>query len=394
MKENISQQICKKRGMKKIVLILVCMLSALLSVFYSCNTQNTDIPDEVADTGRLYKVCVGDKWGYINDKGQMIIEPQFVYCNDYLDDLCFAITKDKRGLINRQGEFIVELSEDIMAVVKFNNQQTSIPFYSSTKGLFGIMSKEGITIKPAVYKTMYYDDDGTHQGYCVADTNGNWGYLTIDGKTLLPCCYNAVDGFNEGLMGVATQSGCGYVDTLGDWVIDSIYDDARAFGDGLARVKKDDQWFFINRRGNRVDIGIEYDEILTGFSCGRAFVKKDDQKKLISRDGKLICVVDADSVSGFRHRYSYAIFKSKGYYGLLDTIGNYCLPPQYDEIDWLPNGYIALKANNNWGFADSAGNIIVEPKHSIITTLGTDSAFVIYTRDTSSRMSVHNTITY
>ena len=204
------------------------------------------------------------------------------------------------------------------------------------------------------------------------------GYVDNHGDFIVPCKYDAVNGFYDGLMVVATSSKCGYVDTLGFWVIDTIYDDARGFGDGLARVKNDGKWCFIDHNGNEVQ-NIKYDDVLTGFANNRAFVKCENSVLLIDKTGKEIKTIEVDSVCGFHE--GYATFLHNGKYGKIDTTGIIVIPAKYDGLSDFNDGFARFEVNHKLGLIDTSGRVIIEACHNYdVGKIASET--LLYARDT------------
>ncbi len=326
----------------------------IISIISACSTSNNQKGTEWHE---LYRINVGGKYGFINENGDIIIEPQFdlaIWCFKSTE-VCFAKIGDRKGLINANGEFVAELDKDISFVWLYQN---GVACFVGNNNKYGIIDETGSVVLPLVYSYITRDDT---MGFIVQDTLGNMGYVNNQGEFILPCVYDDVGGFNEGLMVVATSNKCGYVDTLGDWVIDSIYDDARAFSEGLARVKKGNQWMFIDKKGNVVE-SLMYEEILTGFGNNRAFVKQNGTICMINRQGSVIKQIDVDSVYAFQE--GYATFKKNGKFGKLDTTGNVYVKAKYDELSDYKNGVAAYKKNDLWGLIDTGGNVVVEATHN------------------------------
>ena len=68
----------------------------------------------------LVRVMIGDKWGYIDREGKIVIEPQFDLAFFFDNGLALVRENDeKKGYINTEGEFVVV-------------PQVDPPFYIST----------------------------------------------------------------------------------------------------------------------------------------------------------------------------------------------------------------------------------------------------------------------
>ena len=354
----------KKRTIMASVLIVVCIMMT------ACISKNEK---RNVDSCELYRIYVGGKCGYMNQNGVIVIDPQFDMAHHFSEDsICFVGMGDRIGLINTNGKFIVELDKKIGWVYRIKK---GTALCESIDGKWGIIDKNGVLVLPMIYNSISRDGD---YGYIVEDTIGNMGYVDNHGDFIVPCKYDAVNGFYDGLMVVATSSKCGYVDTLGFWVIDTIYDDARGFGDGLARVKNDGKWCFIDHNGNEVQ-NIKYDDVLTGFANNRAFVKCENSVLLIDKTGKEIKTIEVDSVCGFHE--GYATFLHNGKYGKIDTTGIIVIPAKYDGLSDFNDGFARFEVNHKLGLIDTSGRVIIEACHNYdVGKIASET--LLYARDT------------
>ena len=330
-------------------MIAICVIAVT-----SCSYNNGD---KSSESHELYRIYVGDKYGFMNEKGEIVIEPQFDKAYYFFGDgVCYVENGEQNGLINEVGEFVAELDKNITWVYMFSHS-LAICMIGNEKE--GIINTKGEIIVPAIYKSIKQDGE---KGFIVEDTNGNMGYINLNGDFVVPCKYDAVNGFNEGLMVVATSNKCGYVDSLGNWIIDTLYDDARGFGDGLARVEVDGKWMFIDHKGNAVS-RLDYDEYLTGFANNRAFVKSEENIWLINKEGKKIKKIDADSVFGFSE--GFATYVKDGKYGKIDTTGGKTILTRYEKFFAFNDGVATFVQNRKHGIIDTTGTVIIDAVHNM-----------------------------
>ena len=334
-----------------ILFVAICILMA------SCSSKSDINRNDEPESQVLYRIQAGGKYGFINEQGKIVIEPQFDWANWFIfnDGVCHAVLGERNGLINSIGEFVVELNSSIKSVSPFLNNDVSI--FDDVNWKEGLISKSGDIVLPSIYKNIKRDGN---KGFIVEDTLGKFGYVKCDGEFIVPCQYDDVKGFEEGLMVVAKNSKFGYVDTTGVLVIDMVYSEAYNFGDGLARVMDGEKWQFIDYDGN-VATKFNYDEILSGFECNRAFVRYCNEIDLIDKEGTIISTIDADSVYGFHE--GYASVQKNGKYGKLDSNGTIIIQPKYEKLFRTNNGLSIFEKNNNQGVIDTAGNIIVDATH-------------------------------
>lgn len=341
--------------MKTKLFIFSLLLASICMLMASCSPKD-DVNTRDLKRQELYRINVGGKFGFIDEKGNIIIEPQYDIANFYFSDsLCFARTGEHIGFINPNGEFVTELNAEISWVYSFKN---GLARCMSTNGKMGLIDKNGDFILPTIYKDVEWNEG---MGLIIEDTLGKKGYVNCKGEFIISCKYDEIYGFSEKLAVVAINNKWGYMDTLGNWAIDTIFNDARSFGNGLARVKKDERWMFIDRLGNIVE-ELNYDKILSGFSENRAFVMEGDDILLIDRDGKRIKEVEADSV--FHYREGYATFKLNGMFGKIDTLGNIIIPAKYNKLYDFREGITTFELNGKNGVIDTAGVVLLEAVHN------------------------------
>jgi hypothetical protein len=103
--------------------------------------------------------------------------------------------------------------------------------------------------------------------------HGRWGYMDVQGKTVIAPQYRFGYDFKEGLALVGWEQKRGVIDAQGkvlfrippDWDATSRY-----FSDGLAFFSKGEKWGFFNP-GGRVVVPPKFDDV-RGFSNGLACV--------------------------------------------------------------------------------------------------------------------------
>ena len=97
--------------------IAVCVIALLVSCSSNCALNDSETPK-----ASYYKITVNDKAGFIDANGKIIIEPQFDYAYDrFTEDVCYARVGDRQGLIDQDGNFIVELADSVEYVYNFIN---------------------------------------------------------------------------------------------------------------------------------------------------------------------------------------------------------------------------------------------------------------------------------
>lgn len=213
----------------------------------------------------------------------------------YGDYAIYTVKQEKQGIINRQGEIVLEADEFEIATpmegTKFAFQNTDgsrkeLLFDAATgekkyserpeverkpmpetypvgpnriafqeNGLIGIKDENGNIIVAAQYKmlsNLTQNIDLVH----VKDQNNRSGIITTDGKPFIPCEYGYI--FHKratGTYAVKTPEGkYGLLDAQGEVIIPAIYD-YLSVTDNLDEiaVKLGEKCFFINRKNEPID---------------------------------------------------------------------------------------------------------------------------------------------
>lgn len=278
--------------------IFKLLIIGLVAVQYSCSPKMS-AKKKVYD---LYLFTENGKWGYIDEKGTVMIPPIYEgCCFDYIYGVCSqnfssnhycAVKKGgKFGVIDAKGNEIIAFqyddisfhSDDTLFEAKSNDKWGVIdahnnlifPFVFNDKYDFNLYSDCGYgKIKDVVYKLDYKTKEmiptnnaniyGYYNDYIEVKVDGKYGFLNKKGEMIVQPIYQNSSWFEEGLAAVQLDGKWGFIDTLGNMVIKPQFDHAESFGDGntkYAVVQIDEKFGAIDRSGNFV-IKPVYDNLI------------------------------------------------------------------------------------------------------------------------------------
>ncbi|MCQ2312884.1 MAG: WG repeat-containing protein [Paludibacteraceae bacterium] len=306
--------------------LLIMFFSASL---ISCTTNS------VQQSTNLYRILVGEKYGFINSNGQIIIEPQYDYAYDYFSDgVCYVKIGEKNYLIDEDGNFIKEIPDSVENVFEFTDGLAKFKTdylrgsYLFTFYRYGIISKEGEVIIPAANSNVSVNKDEGNTYIIVAEDEDEWYMIDKTGNMIGEKCDSIWRGFSNGLCGVKKGGKWGFMNTSGTMVIKPEYDWVRSFSEEkIARVCKDGLHMFIDQEGNCV---YSAERALTGMRNNRAIVIINGKKCLINKSGKTICTLDYDECYDREDRTF--IIKKGGNASIIDSMGNVILSTTFDWI--------------------------------------------------------------
>ena len=278
--------------------------------------------DEAGEfVGNIAPVKIGKRWGLIDRKGQMVVEPKFDEIGQFFESFfggsvskLVALVKDGDdvGFIHENGKMVNEYDD----IGSLNEEGLAL---AKKDGKFGFIDQTGKEIIPPVY-----DEVGSfnQQGLALVKKDGKSGFIDQTGKEIIPLTL-MIDFFN--MVEVEKDGKWSVIDLMGKEVIPLIDHYGYLF---LLRVniggKKNHygrvaggKWGVIDLTGAEI-IPIIYDRVWNFKEQGLAMVKKDGKLglNLVKKDGKL----------------GLALVEKDGKLGLIDTTGKEIIPQVYDDI--------------------------------------------------------------
>ncbi|MCS6955111.1 MAG: WG repeat-containing protein, partial [Candidatus Calescibacterium sp.] len=311
----------------KIKKLLFGLTSFVVLTFNSCTTDTDKI--------KLFPIKAGEKWGYVDSKGQYVINSQFEDAYNFSEGLALVKSADgKYGFIDEDGKYVIN------------------PIYKDANSF-----SEGLA--------------------CVVMENGKPQFIDKNNKILFTVdkaeyCF----GFKEGLARVIIKGKYGFIDKTGKIIISPIYEEAQDFKEGLAAVAKKDEktdevlWGYIDKTG-AVKINFQFVGKLFctpgSFSDGLAFTSSDGmQWGCIDKDGKyqINPQFEGDFVNRYKFINGVSLVSQGGSYGYIDKKGKYIINPQFkDARRFSANNLAAVQhSDGKWGFINKEGKYEINPQ--------------------------------
>ncbi len=246
------------------------------------------------------------RWGFINRKGEMVIEPKFSDVSEFRDGIAAAgipiMSEWKMGFINTQGEWVIPPKFD------HTNQ--------FSEGLARVFLK------------------------------GKYGYINRAGKLMIPPIYSSAMDFSEGL--ACVQVGGDVVKPTGSSVI-----------------RKQGRHVFIDKTGREI-IKLKNAECHS-FEEGLARFENYDVygEGFINRSGKIVIPPDGmGGQSDFSEGLKFVI-RNKGKLGFIDRTGTVVIDLPFGKADDFYRGLASVCESYDYeakcGYIDKTGKIIWPP---------------------------------
>src|SRR5262245_34605888 len=316
----------------------------ILSLCCLSNTQDRR-------AGNLFVVIVDDKRGYIDQKGRIVIKPQFEGATDFSEGLAVISTSKngyKEGYIDETGRIVI--SPEFDRATDFSEGLAAVGFGEFTlhgggDHIWGFIDRSGrLVIRPR-----FHEAGAFSEGLCVVwNREGNKGYIDKRGRVVIPYKYTWASGFSEGLACVNVGDHFGFIDKTGRMVIEPKFTDPGGFSEGLSLTRIGGKT--INPRPG----------VMIGGPLGGRLV-------YIDKSGKTIIELDEgiDEARPFSEGLApVGVIKSDKYlyWGYIDRTGKFLIEPQFGDADMFSEGFARILLNGKWGLIDKTGKILFQTK--------------------------------
>ena len=315
------------------------------------------------------------QWGTITKKGKPIVQP--VYNRDFSFTDGFAIVRrgSDMGVIDTKGQEVIECRYD--EIDKIKKDLFIVHFKKSYKEKYlGLIDTSGKIIIPVKYKRL----DNVAGQALIAYDGEHCGLLSLANDTLIDFEYENIRGGNTNLL-AAKKSKWGYINIQGDSILPFIYDDATGFFNQLAVAGDNGYYGMINTAG-QVVVPFKYNEIMQ--DNGKIIrITERNKYGFYSNTGEQLTPVEFDTedyheqedYTGYRAepmefgKFSngYAIVGKQGKVGIIDEQGKLVIPLNYHHIT-LPdeNGIAIANFKNRKGLVATGGKELTKLKYENI----------------------------
>jgi hypothetical protein len=328
----------------------------------------------------LYPIERNDKYGFINDKNEIIIKPQFDYIGNFSNEVCnvanvideihFEMDNKKyfhveSSIIDSNGKMLFPFSKYLV----INNFYDEVAFcYNPILKKHGVIDKKGKELIPFIFDTSEIEYSKFSNGLAKIKKNDKYGFINKNNELVIPCIYDNASHFNEDFALAKIKSKEFLINKNGE-IFKSKYKIVSTFNDGFAKVKQNKMFGFINKENNLI-IDFIFDSIWNNFKEEHCLVSLNKKYGLINKSGNIIIDFQFTDVRSIGNNVFPAKIKNK--WTLVNLNGNYQFEPKFDyiddfdkvqyELDYKNSKLTRAVYKNKDYYIDSFGNTIREIK--------------------------------
>lgn len=350
--------------MKRILICAVALALLLGLTAYAAPVQSFSgayVDDALlAFHDGLAAVCSGDKWGYVDAAGNIVIDFKYSAAWPFSGGYAFALSDVGAYVcIDRTGETKFVLTCN--GVYPFSEG-----FARFTRdGLYGVVDTAGTIVSDPQW-TAARDMKG---GFMAVKNENGWGYIKPDGTIAVSCQYDEAEDYSGGLAYVKKGEN-GYIIDLEGGAY--LYGVASGLHDGLIKTFNGESYGFIDKTGNVIVDNI-YDAAGDP-ADSRIPVCVDGLWGYMDYTGTMI--IEPRWTNAWSFVDGVARVYSEGYYGFIDTMGNLVTSQTYEDARDLCGGRAAVCSGGKWGYIDRIGTVTAECSYEYASNYSYNRAFV------------------
>jgi hypothetical protein len=296
---------------------------------------------------------VGNKWGYINPKGDFVVPPQFSEARNFKNGLAKIryFGTGKEGYINKAGALVTDFYDYLGTFsdgLAFAQNEGSESFYFiDENGEITLTMKYPITGScPQSAKTLnsfaLLEFACCRDGHSFDEMNFN-----IVNDSFYESFNLSFTKFNDGLCQFLeyTDNGLkfGFYDKSGKIAIPAEFDFASCFCNGISFYSNGNNIYdcksgILTSTGEKIEIGDFYWD---------TFLNYDKEEKLYA----------------MRANRRNGVSNTNGKFGFVDKNGNIKVEPKFDRVYVFENGMIEIDRGFQRGFMNDKGEYVIPAKY-------------------------------
>jgi len=335
-----------KLNIKKVIAVIVAIAVIIMFVvgIKTLLTQSTSGP--LISTNSYYPVYTNQKWGVINEKGEIVIPTEYT---------------EMITIPNKKNDLFIILSD-----VDYTNNTYKTKVINSKQ-------EEQFTNYDSVevIENMDKNNDTWYEEGVLRVKKGNlYGLIDYTGKEILQAEYTKI----EALLGVeksfvVTKSDkVGIVDNSGKIIIEAEYKEIKAIGDnyqnGYIVVDSNNKYGVIDFTG-KVILDTTYEEIKPVTANNIYIVKENGVLKAINKEKEVLLENAFEDVKEIVNE-NLVIIK-EGKYGIINIKGETKIEATYDELEFMSNNQYIAKKSQNYGVINIENKEVMNFEYSNIT---------------------------
>ena len=338
-----------KLNIKKVFAVLIAIAVIIMFVIGIKKLfSSEDTVQEKSVVLRYFPIYTEGKWGVMDSRGNIIIEPTY---DEYIvipdnQKAIFVCTTDVNytentydtKVLNEKGE---ELFTDYDLVEAIENYDES--------------------------NNLWYQS-----GILKVLKDGKYGLIDTNGTQIANCEYDSITALKgvENSLLTEKDGKVGIIDNVGSVIIDTNYEEiepiSTRFEDGYI-VRNEDNKYGVITYTKTVAVEENYDDIKNVYGGGKYYIVREGNNwEVIDTEGNKYLAGDYDDIISIAGEN--AIVENNGNYGVVSIAsGENVIDIKYDGVTYTAGNKYIVVDNNKYGIVDDTNNVLIDLKYSNIS---------------------------
>lgn len=282
----------------------------------------------------LYLVDKGDKYGYVDKTGKLIIDYQYDYALAFSSSGFAIVTKnDMKGVIDLTNKTLLPFEFESIETSDFEDY-----FFANKPGknqpteLYDLKGNKIDVPFASFSETYIFRQSQIVNGHTTILVNGKLGLISLaDGKAVLPAVYTQLMLFKEGIIASKDKTNF-FIDYSGKTIFetDQYSLSKPQISEGLIHAVANKKSVLLNLRGEVVT-SAEYTDLAKFSDKRAAFSDANYKQGYLDENGKVVISAQFTRARAFQNGVASVQLENKGLYGLIDKSGKWIVQPKYYE---------------------------------------------------------------
>lgn len=378
-----------KLNIKKVVAVIVAIIVIIMVIISLKNLLNGNKTKDVSSLTTYITVYTNNKWGVINNKGEIIIEPTYdelIIIPDSTTDL-FVCTYDvdyengtyKTKILNEKAQ---EILTDYNNIEPIENTDDSSIWYESDvlkykkNGKYGLINFNGKKIIDAEYDNIY-SLTGIEKSIII-EKDGKKGLVSTSmGEIIIEAEYLSIASLTEtyenGYIVETENNKFGVISADKKMILETKYDQIKNVkGNDYYVVMENNVLEVINKTGE-VLLSSGYDSI-ESIDGDNLVIIKNNKYGVISVGGQEVIPAEYEDLK-YTFKDYYIVKKSEKY-GIISTTNEVKLDFQYNSMDYIKTGNFITAENSDYTTDIINSDFEIVLNKTIISEISIDSGYL------------------
>jgi len=289
----------------------------------------------------LYPFKRGKLFGWMNQKGIEIYEPEYESLNLFSEGLALAQKNGLYGYVDKLNVVVIPFQFDLGS--DFINGRAIV----EKGGKSGVINRSGKYILPLEFNELGQYSEGLIYGA----KDSLYAFYDFVGRQKIAPKFTDVFPFEKNKAKVIFEGKEAYIDTLGGFITEPIHKEIYFFNDTLL-VFRDSILYGIKTISNKIILKPSF-EFISPLNGGRAIFILGNKLGFLDEQCSRVIKNIYDVVPNFKQvctfHDGFARVRFKGKFGLIDNLGRYVLKPEYTGLGEVSK-LISFCKGKQWGY--------------------------------------------